>query len=331
MGKITKKDTTKTTNTKKVTAVKKVTPKKAPDKKPVVKKTPVKEKAKVETLAQVDTIPESNPKENGVLVLLTGGFDPLHSGHLDYIDSAKELGREKSWFGAKVIIGVNSDEWLIRKKGRVYMPLEERVRLLIAMRNVDQVIIFDDADDSSKNAIRLTRQLYADEHIIFANGGDRTTSNCVEMDIDDPNLSFEFGVGGKKTESSSDLLGEWASPRTNRDYGYYRVLHENGNEVKVKEFTIVPGASLTMQRHKNRAESWFIAEGTASLFTCAYPNNPREVWDILMGKFKKHETAWIGPGEWHQLVNQGTEPLKIIEIQYGTECSEEDVERVYKN
>ena len=149
MGKITKKDVTK--KTKKVTAVKKVTPKKAPAKKPVAEKT-VKKK-KIETPVVENTvklkpipIPKTESKENGVVVLVTGGFDPLHSGHLEYIESARELGKNESWFGAKVVVGVNSDEWLTRKKGKAFMPVEERVRLLLAMRNVDQVITFNDDD-----------------------------------------------------------------------------------------------------------------------------------------------------------------------------------------
>ena len=197
MAKITKKDATKKSSTKKVTAVKKVITKKTPAKKPVVKKTPVKAKEKVETKVVENTpklksipMPKDMSKENGVVVLVTGGFDPLHSGHLQYIESAKELGKDDSWHGAKVVVGVNSDEWLERKKGKAFMPVEERVRLLLAMRNVDQVITFDDSDDSSLNALHITRHMFPDEHIIFANGGDRTASNIKEMKFVDSNISF---------------------------------------------------------------------------------------------------------------------------------------------
>jgi cytidyltransferase-like protein len=343
MGKITKKDATKTTNTKKVTAVKKVTPKKAPDKKPVVKKTLVKAKAKVETPVVENTvklksitIPKTQSKENGVVVLVTGGFDPLHSGHLEYIEAAKELGKNDSWFGGKVVVGVNSDEWLTRKKGKAFMPVEERVRLLLAMRNVDQVITFNDDDDSSLNALHITRQLFPDEHIIFANGGDRTASNIKEMKFVDSNVSFAFGVGGGKSNSSSDILKAWynqgSKPKTERDWGYYRVLHEWGNQTKLKELTVDPGKSLSMQRHESRGEFWFVAEGIASVYTVAFPKDPkRDIGDILVGRFNKHESTWINQGEWHQLVNRENIPLKLIEIQYGPECIEEDIERVFRN
>jgi cytidyltransferase-like protein len=335
MAKITKKDATKKTNTK-VTAVKKVTPKKAPAKKPVVKKTPVKAKAKVETPVVENTVklksipmPKPPSRENGIVVLVTGGFDPLHSGHLEYIEAAKELGRNESWHGAKVVVGVNSDEWLERKKGKAFMPQEERVRLLLAMRNVDQVVIFDDSDNSSSNAITITRHMFPDEHIIFANGGDRNSANIKELNYQDSNLSFAFGVGGDKSQSSSDLLGEWAAPRTEREWGYYRVVHEFGREVKLKELTVAPGGSLSMQKHASRSEFWFVAEGIATVFTVAYPNDPRRgTKDILVGKFGKHDHTFIQVTEWHKLVNQGNEPLKLIEIQYGENCVEEDIERI---
>ena len=80
------------------------------------------------------------------IVLITGGFDPIHKGHLSYIDASKEL-------GSKLIVGVNSDEWLARKKGRSFMPIDERVAILFALGSVDGVMTFDDSDDSGKDAI----------------------------------------------------------------------------------------------------------------------------------------------------------------------------------
>jgi cytidyltransferase-like protein len=327
-----------TTKKSKAPVVKKETvvkPKKAIKRKaPVAKKQPVVEPVVEPTNSVVEKIvmPKTPTRENGIVVLVTGGFDPLHSGHLDYIDSAKDLGREGSWHGAKVVVGVNSDDWLERKKGKSFMPVEERVRLLLAMRNVDQVITFDDSDDSSMNAIHITRHMFPDEHIIFANGGDRNSANINEMNFVDSNLSFSFGVGGDKTQSSSDLLGEWAAPRTERDWGYYRVLHEFGREVKIKELTVDPGKSLSMQRHAGRAEFWFVATGIASVYTVAYPNDAkRDVGDILVGKFGKHDSTWIPVQDWHMLVNNESEPLTICEIQYGDNCIEEDIERVFRN
>lgn len=249
------------------------------------------------------------------VVIITGGFDPLHSGHLDYIRAAREL-------GDILIVGVNSDEWLVRKKGRSFMPFEERISIIQALQYVDYAIPFNDSDGSGKDVIVWTRKVYPEYTIVFANGGDRTSDNIPEMDFIDDNLEFAFGVGGHdKVASSSWILEEWKNPKTIRDWGYYRVLHECGN-TKVKELTVDPGKSLSMQKHFRRSELWFVSEGVASLYTLDYNN---EV--IKEGTYVQFKTIHITTGRWHQLANETNKPLKIIEIQYGFECTEEDIER----
>jgi len=98
------------------------------------------------------------------IVLVTGGFDPLHSGHIAYFEAAKAL-------GDMLIVGLNSDEWLQRKKGRSFMHIYERQKIVSSLRVVDQVVCYPDADGSSKNAITGVRAMYPDARIIFANGG----------------------------------------------------------------------------------------------------------------------------------------------------------------
>ena len=250
------------------------------------------------------------------IVVITGGFDPIHKGHLDYIKAAKELGQV-------LIVGVNSDEWLVRKKGRSFMPFEDRIAIIDSLYQVDYAIPFDDRDGSAKDAIAWARRVYPDHEIIFANGGDRTADNIPEMDIVDPMLTFVFGVGGTdKVNSSSWILEEWKAPKTERKWGYYRVLHENGKEVKVKELTVEPGQYLSMQKHSNRSELWFVASGEASLYTLNRSSDAEKV-----GTYCKFSTLHINVNDWHQLANEGSEPLKIIEIQYGEECIEEDITR----
>lgn len=250
------------------------------------------------------------------IVIVTGGFDPLHSGHIAYFKAAKTL-------GDYLIVGINSDEWLERKKGRAFMPWNERLCVINNLSMVDEVYTFDDTDGSAKHIIQQVRAHYPNTKIIFANGGDRTASNIPEMDIIDNNLEFAFGVGGEnKMNSSSWILEEWKAPKTQRPWGYYRVLHENGHEVKVKELTVDPGQCLSMQRHQDRAEHWFIAEGTAEVYTVN-----RSTDTELVGVFHKHQSLHIAKTQWHQLCNPSNLPLKIIEIQYGTECKEEDIER----
>jgi D-beta-D-heptose 7-phosphate kinase/D-beta-D-heptose 1-phosphate adenosyltransferase len=195
------------------------------------------------------------------IVLITGGFDPIHSGHIAYFKAAKTL-------GDYLIVGVNSDAWLTRKKGRSFMPFSERFCIVNNIVGVDETIKFNDDDGSAKGAIHKVRKQYPNARIIFANGGDRTSTNIPEMDIVDDNLEFTFGVGGEdKKNSSSWILQEWKSPKTERQWGYYRVLHENTNEVKLKELTVEPGKRLSMQRHQQRAEHWFVAEGIATVYT----------------------------------------------------------------
>lgn len=251
------------------------------------------------------------------IVLVTGGFDPLHSGHINYFKSAKTL-------GDMLIVGLNSDEWLERKKGRAFMPWNERLCIINNLSMVDEVYTFNDEDSSARAFIRQVRAHYPDAELIFANGGDRNAANIPEMDVADANLRFEFGVGGEdKKNSSSWILEEWRAPKTQRTWGYYRVLHESNNRVKLKELTVEPGKSLSMQRHRSRSEFWFVSEGVASVYTLNRSTDAE-----MIGMFKEHQHIWIPCNSWHQLCNETDKPLKIIEIQYGENCIEEDIERL---
>ena len=252
------------------------------------------------------------------IVLVTGGFDPLHSGHIAYFKEAKKL-------GDKLIVGVNSDDWLTRKKGRPFMPFDERLAIIRELAVVDDVLSFDDSDDSACGAIFKAMATNGAVKILFANGGDREQTNIPEYDTygDHPNVEFAFGVGGQdKKNSSSWILQEWKNPKTERAWGYYRVLHEYGKKVKVKELTVEPGKKLSMQRHQDRAEHWFVAKGEASVYTI---NNATDY--ELRGTFKEHKSLHIGNKEWHMLANETDKPLQIVEIQYGRNCVEEDIER----
>jgi len=249
------------------------------------------------------------------IVLVTGGFDPLHSGHISYLAAARQL-------GDKLIVGLNSDKWLCRKKGRPFMPVTERLAVIENLRMVDHCILFNDDDGSSIEAIRNVQMLYPNDEIIFANGGDRTAVNIPEMVVQD--VVFKFGIGGDdKKNSSSWILEEWKKPRTDRAWGYYRVLHEVGANTKLKELTVMPKTCLSMQRHDQRQEFWFVAEGTATVYTLDQSSTDCDVKCHL----DVHEHTFIQCREWHQLCNETDQPLKLIEIQYGNNCVEEDIER----
>lgn len=251
------------------------------------------------------------------IVLVTGGFDPIHSGHIAYFKAARAL-------GDMLLVGLNSDEWLERKKGRAFMPWNERLCIVNNLAMVDEVYTFNDDDGSAKHFIQQVRAHYPDAELIFANGGDRTAINIPEMDVEDPCIEFAFGVGGEdKKNSSSWILEDWKKPRTARTWGYYRVLHEVGAQTKLKELTVNPKTCLSMQRHDHRAEFWFVAEGTATVYTVDPASTDSEVKCYMT----VHQHTWIAPNEWHQLCNETDQPLKLIEIQYGDNCVEEDIER----
>jgi cytidyltransferase-like protein len=252
------------------------------------------------------------------IVLVTGGFDPIHPGHIEYFKAAKELGDE-------LHVGLNSDEWLTRKKGRPFMKFLDRASIIEELKIVDKVISFDDSDDSACGAIYKTLATHGDIKIIFANGGDRTNTTTPEFKTygEMTKIEFAFGVGGEnKMNSSSWLLDEWKAPKTERQWGYYRVLHEYDNHTKVKELAVPPGHKLSMQRHSERSEHWFVAEGTATVYTINVSSDFE-----LVGRYKQHQSLHIPRGTWHQLANEDRIPLKLVEIQYGTNCVEEDIER----
>ncbi len=135
------------------------------------------------------------------IVVLSGGFDPPHVGHVRMVqDAASKCER--------VIVGVNSDEWLMRKKGYVFMPHEERIEMMSAIKNVFDVIVFDDDDNTANELINLVHKAYADSNIAFGNGGDRTTKNTPEQEnCNEKGIDMIWGIGGDyKAQSSSTLV-----------------------------------------------------------------------------------------------------------------------------
>ncbi|HAI39614.1 MAG TPA: hypothetical protein DCM40_16635 [Maribacter sp.] len=134
------------------------------------------------------TIEEKKPT-----VMVSGGFDPVHAGHIRMIRHAAQFG--------DVIVVANSDNWLFRKKGFVFMEWERRVEILNAIKGVVLVDSVDDADDTVCEAIRRLKPTY------FANGGDRGKSNTPEQAVcEELGIELLWGIGGEeKLDSSSEL------------------------------------------------------------------------------------------------------------------------------
>ena len=247
------------------------------------------------------------------IVLVTGGFDPIHSGHISYLNHAEHI-------GDVLIVGLNSDAWLTRKKGRPFMSWWDRMVVLDNLHMVHGVIAFNDDDGSSIDAIRKVKEKYPNDQIIFANGGDRTANNIPEMSV--PDVIFNFGVGGEdKKNSSSWILEEWKAPKTERPWGYYRVLHDVPG-TKVKELTIEPGKSISLQKHKLRHEFWHVTEGA-----CAVERRMESGYSLPTLELETHGQISIPLGDWHRVYNPFDVPCRIVEIQYGNACDESDIER----
>ena len=153
------------------------------------------------------------------VVLVTGGFDPIHSGHISLLTSAKQIAPMSA-----LAVGVNSDDWLTRKKGKPFMPFDERINIVRSLKVVDNVIELDDTDGSANDAIMQCLQIY--DKVIFANGGDRHNENTPEYDKygEDDRVVFRWAVGGLgKKNSSSWILKQW-DERGESKYkpGYYQ-------------------------------------------------------------------------------------------------------------
>ena len=135
--------------------------------------------------------------------LVTGGFDPLHSGHISYFKNAKEL-------SPHLVVGINSDEWLERKKKNKFQNWAERANIVRHLNMVDAVISWDHKDDSACGAIKKCLEL-ADK-VIFCNGGDRNHENTMEVMGygADHRVEFKYSIGGdNKMNSSSWILQEY--------------------------------------------------------------------------------------------------------------------------
>ncbi|OUV40622.1 MAG: hypothetical protein CBC71_07000 [Rhodobacteraceae bacterium TMED111] len=248
------------------------------------------------------------------IIIVSGGVDPLHSGHIAYFKSAKEL-------GDMLVVALNSDEWLVNKKGKSFMPFAERKTIIENLSCVDLVIDFeDDETGSASNALIKAKEMFPNDNIYFANGGDRNKNNIPEMSVSD--IEFIFSVGGDdKKNSSSWILKNWQYYHEERLWGSFYNLFEEDN-VKVKELIVAPGKGMSFQRHFKRSEIWMVSKGSCIVnYSKDDPNNKK---NIQLNKFDHY---LVPVGDWHQITNPFEETCHLIEIQYGEACIEDDIER----
>ena len=137
------------------------------------------------------------------IILISGGFDPIHSGHIKLIQGAGSYG--------DVVVLLNSDEWLKNKKGKEFLPFEERKLIMLAIKKVVDVIEFNDSDKTCLDGINKAIKKYNKKKIKFANGGDRNNKTTPELEFcNKNNIEMLWGIGGNnKTNSSSWILKKW--------------------------------------------------------------------------------------------------------------------------
>ncbi|MCI5051359.1 MAG: adenylyltransferase/cytidyltransferase family protein [Candidatus Pacebacteria bacterium] len=140
--------------------------------------------------------------EKPITVAVSGGFDPIHIGHVRYLQEAKKL-------GDRLVVIINNDNWLQTKKGKNFMNEQDRKEILEAFECVDEVIITKHSmNDSDKSVCKALEKIMPH---IFANGGDRFADDIPEFIFcNEHNIKMEFNVGhGGKVRSSSELLADY--------------------------------------------------------------------------------------------------------------------------
>jgi len=247
--------------------------------------------------------------------VVSGGFDPIHSGHIEYIKSAAR-------YGEKLFICLNSDDWLIAKKGKAFMSFHERKTILESIKYVDLVLDFDDSDGSCIQGLQKILEKHPQDEIIFCNGGDRNEENIPEMSL--PGIKLEFGVGGvTKINSSSNILNLWSFNSEERSWGSFNTIYTEPS-LKIKRLNILPKNGLSFQRHLFRSEVWFIQEGSCCVFLQQENNT-----NINKHLLTKGDILKIPLLTKHQVINESDESCSIVEIQTGKEVNEKDIERFF--
>lgn len=249
-----------------------------------------------------------NKNKKPKVVAVSGGFDPIHIGHVRLMQEAKKL-------GDKLVVILNNDNWLMKKKGFVFMPMKERIEVIKSIVGVDGVFpTFHEKDFTDRSVCAELRALKPD---IFVNGGDRTLGNIPEVPVcDEIGCEMVFGVGhGGKVQSSS-WLTEKATRNKNivkKPWGEYENF-EKAEKWNLKTITINTGGRLSLQSHKKRDEIWVVVEGEA-LATFGKKKIKVKAGDLV--KIKK--------GEKHRI--ESKKGAKLVEVSTGGYHDENDIIR----
>lgn len=224
-------------------------------------------------------------------VAVSGGFDPLHIGHVRMFEEARKL-------GDKLVVILNNDNWLRDKKGFAFMPQHERKELIEAFPFVDKVVLTSHKPNEYHLDKSVVRELRALKPAIFANGGDRVAGNipeyavCEELGIE---MAFNTGHGGK-IQSSSWMIGAASRDvrRSIRPWGEF-YNWDTGTTWHLKTLYVKPGKRLSLQYHKHRAEHWMLLDGDA--IATIGPKNGK----LRRVPLKKHQIFEVPKGYVHRL------------------------------
>ena len=241
-------------------------------------------------------------------IVVSGGFDPIHIGHLRLFEEAKKLGDQ-------LTVILNTDDFLKNKKGYVFMPFEERKEIILGLSCVDKV---EKSIDEDETVVKTLKKLFKNNEIdVFANGGDRKKFEDIpEYEFCKKNeIEMIFGIGGEKIQSSSNLASKSQSQEA-RPWGYFENLFKDDLYL-VKRIIIKEGEQLSFQYHNHRSEKWIIVKGIGL---------------ISIGKEKKEATYGsffnINLKQIHSIKNIGQGDLEFIEVQLGDLIQENDIVRI---
>ena len=240
------------------------------------------------------------------VVAVSGYFDPIHIGHLEYLRLAKDL-------GDKLIVIVNNNHQCVLKKGEFFMDEADRVEIVKALGFVDEVFLSIDTD---KTVCASLAEIKPD---IFANGGDRHNEEIPESVV-----GAKYGIKiidglGEKIRSSSELTGlkEMEEDESIRPWGHYEVLLDT-DYCKVKRIYVKPKQRLSYQYHHKRREAWTVVKGVAKITLNGVTRN-----------YHEGETVLIALGDKHRMANPSTsEDMILVEVQTGTYFGEDDIIRI---
>ncbi|MBN44678.1 MAG: hypothetical protein CML94_04150 [Rhodobiaceae bacterium] len=244
--------------------------------------------------------------------LVSGGFDPVHVGHLRMFQDAKKL-------SDNVIVLLNNDDWLIKKKGKPFMSQKQRKEILEEFASITQVIIQKFSEESSNFAIEEFAKNNKKKSICYCNGGDRNNTDNIREAVICKKLGIDllFGVGGdEKIESSSKLSKNYLGNIEEKPWGNYHIIAKNTG-YQIKEIRVYENSKLSLQKHKSRSEFWQIIKGKCKI-----------IIEEKLFYLKEKDHIYIPENTVHRIENIGKGELIFLEIQLGKDLKEEDIIRL---